>query len=105
MTSAPVTLPALQLCLARSQLLLLSPKQLVQKMVESTWSASAFASSSSFSSTALAALGLKSWHECGDVLHSLSIFIGVRITVSVNISSTILESTLKPALAASHKSQ
>lgn len=105
MTSALVTLPALQLCLARSQLLLLSPKQLVQKMIESTWSASAFASSSSFSSPALATLGLKSWHECRDVLRSLSIFISVRITVSVNISSTILESTLKLALAASHKSQ
>jgi len=110
MTSALVTPPALlaaRLCHARTRLLLLTPKQLIQRVIESICSVSAFvsSSSSSFSSVALVTLGLRSWHKCRGALCSLSTYISVKITVAVNISSTILESTLKPVLAASQRSQ
>lgn len=104
MTCALVT--ACSLCSAalpaRRPLLLLRPKQLIQKMMESICSLAAFPSSSSCS--ALVTLGLKSWHECRDALQSLNIFISMSIAVSVNISSTIFENTLKRVLDVSQNS-
>lgn len=81
MICALVTLPA-PLCsaaLPARRQLLLRPKQLIQKMIESICSLAAFPSSSSC--TALVTLGLKSWHECRDAPHSLSIFISMSIAV------------------------